>query len=504
MTKQENITASIPCTFSVEKLEGRQMLSGQPWGVWPKVIRQDAAVAAYPNITGQGETIAVIDGGVDLNHPLMAGKFIQGWNFLNNNSNSGLTPGAEPHGTGTAGVIAANGYYFGGSYFQGIAPGVKIISLKQHSNTGVRAAMDWVIQNRYRYNIVGISMVDYIDSGPYRSIYSGEMQTLANMGVFIGEPAGNNGAYSPIHNPGLDANLYVASGTTMGDQMPFSAQRGNGVDLLAPSEYVTIPYDTNGRPIETNYAQGTSWAAPQMVGAAALVKQVNSNFTPGQIMQILKDSGKKIYDGISHQTYSRLDLYAAITMAYQRSGQAGHVVPPSAVQTPPPPPPPASPPPPVVFTPSIIQIEAENYDQGGEGHAYHDNEAQNLGGVFRTGEGVDLGATQDAGGGYAVGWAHAGEWINYTINVTKAGTYKLDIRNGGIGNGGNYHVNIDGANKTGSMTVANTNSWQGYQTQTKTGIYLTAGKHTLQLNFETNGQWGYTGNFNWMKLTQTA
>ncbi len=498
MTKQENKTTLIPTPFSIEKLEERQMLSVN-WGNFPRAIRLDAANAAYPSVNGSGESIAVIDTGVDSNHPVLRGKVISGWNFINNNSNTGITPGWEPHGTGTAGVIAASGYYFNGAYNQGIAPGVKIISLKQNTDGGVRAAFDWVIANKYKYNIVGVSLVDYFGSGPYRSSFSGQMATLAREGVYIAEPAGNRGAGVPIGNPGDDPNCYIAAGATLFDTIPGDAQRSATVDMLAPSEFVTIPYNSpNGAAVETNYAQGSSWAAPQIVATAALIHQINPGFTPQQENQIMQDSGKKIYDGVTHRTYSRLDVYAALTLAYQRSGQAGQVTPPTSAQ-----PPVVSPPPPATFNTSPIQIEAENYTVGAEGATYHDTDPQNIGNVFRTG-GVDIGATTDAGGGYAVGWVHAGEWINYTFTVQDAGTYKLDVRTASVGTGGNYHVVVDGQNKTGTMNVVNTGNWQSYSTQTKTGIFLSAGQHTLQLAFETNGQYGYTGNFNWMKFSRTA
>src|SRR5258708_1566924 len=58
-------------------------------------------------------------------------------------------------------------------------------------------------------------------------------------------------------------------------------------------------------------------------------------------------------------------------------------------------------------------IQAENFDNGGEGVAYHDTDAANLGGAYRA-TGVDIEATGDTGGGYDVGWTHAGEWLDYT------------------------------------------------------------------------------------------
>src|SRR5215210_7774622 len=74
-------------------------------------------------------------------------------------------------------------------------------------------------------------------------------------------------------------------------------------------------------------------------------------------------------------------------------------------------------------------IQAENYDVGGEGVAYHDTTAANEGGMYRTSEGPDVadGALSDDGT-YAVGWMRPGEWLQYTVNVPTAGTYTLGAR----------------------------------------------------------------------------
>ena len=70
-------------------------------------------------------------------------------------------------------------------------------------------------------------------------------------------------------------------------------------------------------------------------------------------------------------------------------------------------------------------LEAENFDRGGEGITYHDNDPGNNGGTnYRSGNdtGVDI---VTGNGGYAVGWTNGGEWIEYTMNVTKAGKPKI-------------------------------------------------------------------------------
>src|SRR5207237_8050362 len=76
---------------------------------------------------------------------------------------------------------------------------------------------------------------------------------------------------------------------------------------------------------------------------------------------------------------------------------------------------------------SAATIQAEDFDNGGEGIAFHDVDAGNTGGAYRS-TGVDLGATVDTAGGYQVGWVSAGEWLEYTINVAAADQYTIAAR----------------------------------------------------------------------------
>src|SRR5438445_10659608 len=71
------------------------------------------------------------------------------------------------------------------------------------------------------------------------------------------------------------------------------------------------------------------------------------------------------------------------------------------------------------------RFEAEDFDKGGEGVAYHDNVPGNAGGLYRPTEDVDIVAAPYAGG-YVVNNFETGEWMEYTINVTSAGTYTIE------------------------------------------------------------------------------
>ena len=145
-------------------------------------------------------------------------------------------------------------------------------------------------------------------------------------------------------------------------------------------------------------------------------------------------------------------------------------------------------------------IEFENYDAGGEGVAYHDSTAGNAGGVYRTNR-VDIAAAADTGGGYVVGWTTAGEWLKYTVNVTAAGTYTIDVRVASSGVGGTFHVEVDGVDKTGPLAVPNTGGWQTWTTISKSGVALASGQQIVRVVMDTAGP-GRTSvaNFNWLKV----
>jgi len=145
-------------------------------------------------------------------------------------------------------------------------------------------------------------------------------------------------------------------------------------------------------------------------------------------------------------------------------------------------------------------IEAENFDRGGEGVAYHDTDSANLGGAYRPLEAVDIQNTTDTDGGSAVAFVKAGEWLEYTVDVIPGGNYDVDFRVASLKAGGKFHLEVDGVNVTGAMTVPQTGDWNKYATVTKTGLNLSVGRHVLRLAFDANGSIGYVGNFNWLRI----
>jgi uncharacterized delta-60 repeat protein len=153
-------------------------------------------------------------------------------------------------------------------------------------------------------------------------------------------------------------------------------------------------------------------------------------------------------------------------------------------------------------TPATVpgQVEAENFDNGGEGVGYHTGNPVNFtAGLYRN-TGVSIEPTGDAGGGFDVGWLHAGDYLNYTVNVANAGNYDLAVRVANASAGGSFHVQIDG-NSFGSAVIPNTGGFQVYTTVTLSAIPLTAGLHVVKLMMDTNSIYGFAGNLNWFKFT---
>lgn len=72
------------------------------------------------------------------------------------------------------------------------------------------------------------------------------------------------------------------------------------------------------------------------------------------------------------------------------------------------------------------RIEAEDFDKGGQGVGFYDTSKSNQGGKYRTEPG-DFVGIGEGGTGYYVGWSATGEWLNYTVDVQEAGTYRMDI-----------------------------------------------------------------------------
>jgi endonuclease/exonuclease/phosphatase family metal-dependent hydrolase len=145
-------------------------------------------------------------------------------------------------------------------------------------------------------------------------------------------------------------------------------------------------------------------------------------------------------------------------------------------------------------------VQSEDFDMGGNGVGYYDNSSGNSGGAYRSTD-VDIEATPN--GGYAVGWAYAGEWLKYSVNVSNGANYRLIARVASNGGGGTFHVEFNGIDRTGSVRVPNTGSWTSYQ-DVPVDVYLDPGAQPMRLVLDSNGSTGAVGNFSFIRVEDAA
>lgn len=143
-------------------------------------------------------------------------------------------------------------------------------------------------------------------------------------------------------------------------------------------------------------------------------------------------------------------------------------------------------------------IQADNFNLGGEGVAYHDTYIPNDGGAYRTSEGVDIYPTTDTGNGYYVGNINPGEWMKYAVNVT-GGNYNINIRASSYWGGGPVVLLLDGV-PIGQVTIPQTWGTTNFTTVVIPNVHLAAGNNrTLTVQAPNAGF-----NLNWISFTNVA
>ena len=138
-------------------------------------------------------------------------------------------------------------------------------------------------------------------------------------------------------------------------------------------------------------------------------------------------------------------------------------------------------------------VEAEDFDLGGRGVAYNDQNQNNNGGAYRPGDEVDIETCQDAGGGFNVGWSYPGEWLEYTIDADP-GNYDIELRVASRSSGGTVRVEFDSFGVTEPFSFPATGDWQDWETVTLENVTLGGGIQTMRV-------WIDDGSFNLNRIS---
>jgi|GEM_PF-521868 len=120
---------------------------------------------------------------------------------------------------------------------------------------------------------------------------------------------------------------------------------------------------------------------------------------------------------------------------------------------------------------------------------------------FSAMSGIQTETTTDAGGGQDVGWQDNGDWMDYPVNVTTAGTYTVTFRVATQNTGVQFQVRNASGSALATVTSPNTGGWQAFQNVTAQ-VTLPAGQQTLRIY--TSNAAGSGWNFNWMDFALSS
>ncbi len=132
-------------------------------------------------------------------------------------------------------------------------------------------------------------------------------------------------------------------------------------------------------------------------------------------------------------------------------------------------------------------LYAANYDYGKTGIAYADQDSSNAGGQYRN-DGVDIELCTDSkSNGYNVGWIASDEFLKYTVNIEKKGTYTATMRVASAAGGSKIQLKIDGNNTGPTIDVPSTGSFSTWSDVVIPDITLPQGVHVLTITFPVGG-----------------
>ncbi len=285
------------------------------WGL--RAIR--ARGSLYPDKSGQGVVVAVIDTGCDIHHPDLRGRFwvnpgetgidengnpksgngidddgngfiddVHGWNFAEHSPDVTDDHG---HGTHIAGIIAAK---------DGVAPGVSLMILKYYDaqSSGEDNLNHTVRAIRYAVRM-GAKVINYSGGGIMRSEEEEEaIRWAQKQGVLFVAAAGNEGLNSDFFhfypaNYGLSNIISVAAVDRYDRLIPQSNFGTATAHIAAPGKniYSTLPGGHYG------YMTGTSQATAFVTGLAALLisnQEPGGDLKPHQLIKIIMSRGRRL------------------------------------------------------------------------------------------------------------------------------------------------------------------------------------------------------------------
>ncbi|MCZ6583195.1 MAG: S8 family serine peptidase [Thaumarchaeota archaeon] len=308
--------------------------------------------------SGQGQTVAVLDTGVESSHTMLSGKVVDEACYSTtsspnsstllcpNGSNQQIGPGAAApcagicsHGTHVAGIAAGGEFFSGPVKYEGVAKDSNVIAIQVFSKFEGRAQCDpfgigwpdpcvksyrsdqmkglervYDLRNTYDISSVNLSLGGgkYFSScDTVSSAYKNIVDQLRSVNIPSIIASGNDGYTDAISFPACISSAISVGGTDNNDVLYVRSNNANFLDLVAPGVSIrsSIPGDN------LQYKRGTSMAAPHVAGAWAVMKSADPSASIQDVLNSLKTTGVDVVDtrpGSTGSTYKRIQLDSAL------------------------------------------------------------------------------------------------------------------------------------------------------------------------------------------------
>lgn len=301
-----------------------------------------ATTAASRGFIGTGQTVAVLDTGVDSNHPFLAGAVVDEACFGScpNGGGTQTGPGSGAplpaviagsfHGTHVAGIVAGHATPSVG--FRGTARGASIMAINvfhrvdnfvfnfcgddpspcaRYWASDLVAGLETVFNRRGAFSIAAVN--PSVGGGAFTSERSGSwyrpvVDNLRSAGIATVAAAGNDGFAAALAEPACVPGVISVGATDNSDVVPQFSNSATFLDFLAPGVDVTSSVPGGGFAMAT----GTSMAAPHVSGSFAILKQRFPNASVFALERALAQTGRPVLDFGSGITTPRIRVARAL------------------------------------------------------------------------------------------------------------------------------------------------------------------------------------------------
>ncbi|HEY8474637.1 MAG TPA: type VII secretion-associated serine protease mycosin [Natronosporangium sp.] len=267
---------------------------------------------AHEITRGEGVTVAIIDSGVDASHPDLRDNLLPGFDLVEPENDNAWTP--EEHGTLVAGVLAGHGHGPGaGDGVLGVAPGARILPIRATSDADddQQPTTHLVAEGIQRAVTEGADVISISLSSDHSDVDQRAIEAARRAGVVVVAAAGNRPDADAVTFPAsLESVVAVGGVDEDGERAAFSVT-GPELQLTAPGDGIVTTRPGG----EYAIASGTSFAAPIVAGAAALVRAAFPELTADEVIYRLvetaADTGPVGPD--EEYGYGVVDIVAALT-----------------------------------------------------------------------------------------------------------------------------------------------------------------------------------------------